>query len=152
MGLKREPTDVAVLINDAVNALEPQSRARGIRLDVDTGADLQLIEVDPLRVREVVSNLVGNAILHSGPGAVVVVAASETREALTIRVSDNGPGVRPEELSTIFDRFHKGPRSQGSGLGLAIARQLVRAHGGEIEIESTVGAGTTFTVTIPRGP
>jgi signal transduction histidine kinase len=150
MGLKREPTDVALLISDAVKALEPESRARGVHVGVDADAELELIEVDPLRVREVIINLVGNAILHSRAGAVVAVTATETPEVLTLRVGDNGPGISPEELSTIFDRFHKGPRSQGSGLGLAIARQLVRAHGGEIEVESTVDAGTNFTVTIPR--
>jgi signal transduction histidine kinase len=67
-----------------------------------------------------------------------------------IRVRDNGPGIGQDDLSKIFERFHKGPRSQGSGLGLAIARHLVRAHGGDIAVGSTVGVGTTFTVTIPH--
>jgi signal transduction histidine kinase len=150
MALKKEPTDIALLIYDAVRALEPESRARGVRVAVDADTDLELIDVDPLRVREVLINLVGNAILHSRAGAEVSVAAEETRAALVITVRDNGPGIGQDDLSKIFERFHKGPRSQGSGLGLAIARHLVRAHGGDIAVGSTVGVGTTFTVTIPH--
>jgi signal transduction histidine kinase len=150
MGLKKEPTDVALLVYDAVRALEPESRARGVRVEVDADGDLDLIEVDPVRLREVVVNLVANAILHSQAGAEVAVTAGQTGEWLIIRVRDNGPGIPREDLSRIFDRFHKGPRSHGSGLGLAIARQLVEAHGGEISVESTVGAGAVFTVRIPH--
>ena len=95
-------------------------------------------------------NLVANAILHSHSGAAVSLAVTQTSDWLMIRVTDNGPGIAQQDLSRIFDRFHKGPRSQGSGLGLAIARQLVEAHEGEIGAESTVGVGTTFTVRIPH--
>lgn len=149
MGLRREPTDVALLIYDAVRALEPESQTRSVRVGVETDADLGLLDVDPVRIREVLVNLVGNAILHSQPGADVSVIATHTRDTLIVRVKDNGPGIAPEDLSRIFDRFHKGSRSKGSGLGLAIARQLVEAHDGEIEVESAIGAGTVFTVRIP---
>ena len=149
MGLKKEATDVSLLVYDAVRALEPESRARGVRVEVEA-ADLALVEVDPLRLREVVINLVANAILHSHSGAAVSLAVTQTSGWLVISVKDNGPGIAQLDLSRIFDRFHKGPRSQGSGLGLAIARQLVEAHDGEIGVESTVGVGTTFTVRIPH--
>jgi signal transduction histidine kinase len=149
MGLRKEPTDAALLVHDAARTLEPESRARSVRLTVDAVPELDLIEVDPLRLREVVVNLVANAILHSQTGAEVSLSATQAAGWLVIRVKDNGPGIGPEDLSRIFDRFHKGPRSLGSGLGLAIARQLVEAHGGEIAVESTVGAGTVFTVRIP---
>ena len=150
MGLKKEPTDVSLLAYDAVRALEPESRARGVRVDVEAEADLGLVQVDPLRLREVVINLVANAILHSHSGAAVSLAVRQTGDWLVISVRDNGPGITQQDLLRIFDRFHKGPRSQGSGLGLAIARQLVEAHDGEIGVESTVGVGTTFTVRIPH--
>ena len=150
MGLKKEATDVSLLVYDAVRALEPESRVRGVRVDVEAEADLGLVEVDPLRLREVVVNLVANAILHSHSGATVSLAVTQTSDWLVIGVSDNGPGIARQDLSRIFDRFHKGPRSQGSGLGLAIARQLVEAHEGEIGVESTIGVGTTFTVRIPH--
>jgi len=149
MGLKKEATDVSLLVYDAVRALEPESRARGVRVEVEA-ADLALVEVDPLRLREVVINLVANAILHSHSGAAVSLAVTQTSDWLVISVKDNGPGIAQQDLSRIFDRFHKGPRSQGSGLGLAIARQLVEAHDGEIGVESTIGVGTTFTVRIPH--
>jgi two-component system OmpR family sensor kinase/two-component system sensor histidine kinase BaeS len=150
MGLTKEPTDVSLLAYDAVRALEPETRARGVRVDVEAEADLGLVEVDPLRLREVVINLVANAILHSHSGAAVSLAVTQTGDWLVISVRDNGPGIAHEDLLRIFDRFHKGRRSQGSGLGLAIARQLVEAHDGEIGVESTVGVGTTFTVRIPH--
>jgi signal transduction histidine kinase len=150
MGLRKEPTDVGLLIYDAVRALEPESRGRQVRVTVDAHADLEIVEVDPLRLREVVINLLANAIRHSQAGAEVAVVATQTSEWLVVRVRDNGPGIAAQDLSRIFDRFHKGPRSQGSGLGLAVARQLVEAHGGEIAVESEVGAGTVFTVKIPN--
>ena len=151
MGLCREPTDVAILIYDAVQALEPESRARHVRVSVDAAADLGLANVDPVRLREVVINLVANAIRHAQAEAEVTVTASQTNAWLVIRVRDTGPGIAPEDLPGIFDRFQKGPRSRGSGLGLAISRTLVEAHGGEIAVESTVGKGTVFTVTVPNG-
>jgi two-component system OmpR family sensor kinase/two-component system sensor histidine kinase BaeS len=150
MGLRKEPTDVALLIHDAVRALEPESRARQVRVGVDAHADLGLVEVDPFRLREVVLNLVANAIRHSQAGAEVTVTAAQSPGWFFVRVRDNGPGIAPEDLAGIFDRFHKGPRSQGSGLGLAIARQLAEAHGGEITVESEVGKGTLFTVRVPN--
>ena len=79
----------------------------------------------------------------------MTVGARITGGSLVIEVVDTGPGISPEELPKIFNRFYKGPRSSGSGLGLTIARGLVRAHGGDIRANSQVGVGTTMTVTVP---
>jgi signal transduction histidine kinase len=106
--------------------------------------------VDPIRVRQVIANLVSNALRHTPAGGSVVVrvAAAPTR-AIQIEVRDTGAGMTPVEVAHAFDRFHKGPGSRGSGLGLTIAKNLVAAHGGEIHAASEVGKGTTVTVTLP---
>ncbi len=149
LGLQKEPTDLAVLFGDAVRSLASEAAARGVTVEVDDSTDLPLVEVDPLRIREVLTNLVANAIRHSNGGAAVSVAAERRADRVAVRVRDTGPGIAADELPRIFDRFHKGERSHGSGLGLPIARNLVRAHGGEIVVESEVGRGTTVTFTLP---
>jgi two-component system OmpR family sensor kinase/two-component system sensor histidine kinase BaeS len=149
LGLRKEPTDLVVLIADSVRALASEAAARGVTVDVDDSNDLPLLDVDPLRIREVVTNLVANAIRHSDGGARVSIAAERRADRIVVRVRDTGPGIPADELPRIFDRFHKGERSHGSGLGLPIARNLVRAHGGEITVESEVGRGTTVTFTLP---
>ena len=149
LGLQKEPTDLAVLFGDAVRSLASETAARGVTVDVDDSTDLPLVDVDPLRIREVVTNLVANAIRHSDGGARVSIAAERRADRIVVRVRDTGPGIPADELPRIFDRFHKGERSHGSGLGLPIARNLVGAHGGEIAVESEVGRGTTVTFTLP---
>ncbi len=152
LGLRKEPTDLAVLLGDAARALAEEASSRGVTVRVEDSTDLPRVEVDPLRLREVVANLVSNAIRHSNGGASVVLSTEPQPGHIVVRVRDTGPGIAPEELPRIFDRFHKGPRSQGSGLGLAIARNLVAAHGGEISVESVLGRGTTVSFTLPLEP
>src|SRR5262249_42160500 len=109
-----------------------------------------VMEVDPLRLWEVLSNLLSNAIRHTGQGRVSVSAESDTA-GIVVKVSDTGGGISAEELPRIFDRFYKGGASRGSGLGLTLARNLVIAHGGDIGAESRLGEGTTITFTLPNG-
>jgi len=149
MGLQREPTDLAVLIHDATRALRSEAAARGVTLRVEDPAELPLLDLDPLRIRQVLVNLLSNAIRHSKGGAEVSIRVERRMDRIVVSVSDTGPGIAPEELPRIFDRFQKGAGSQGSGLGLAIARNLVAAHGGEISADSAPGRGTTVTFTIP---
>jgi signal transduction histidine kinase len=149
MGLKKEPTDLGILLGDAARALATEAAAEGIAIHVESGADLPLLDVDPLRVREVVTNLIANAIRHGGAGTAVFVETEGRPDAIVVRVRDTGPGIAAAELPRIFDRFQRGGRSRGSGLGLAIARNLVVAHGGEIAAQSEPGRGTTVTFTLP---
>lgn len=149
LGLRKEPTDLVVLFGDAARALASEASARGVAVQVEDAPDVALIDVDPLRIREVMTNLIANAIRHSDPGATVSIQTERRGERIVVRVRDSGPGIPADELPKIFDRFHKGGRSQGSGLGLAIAQNLVVAHGGEITVESEVGRGTTVTFTLP---
>jgi signal transduction histidine kinase len=149
LGLQKEPTDLQVLIGDAVGSLASEAAARAVTVQVEDSTELPLVDVDPLRIREVVTNLIANAIRHSSGGAAVSIAAERRPHRIVVRVRDTGPGIAADELPRIFDRFHKGERSHGSGLGLPIARNLVAAHGGEIAVESEVGRGTTVTFTLP---
>jgi signal transduction histidine kinase len=147
--LHREPTDIAVLVQDVVNTFsaEPARTQAAIRLDVAN--DLPLVAVDPIRIREVLFNLISNAVHHTPAGGLISIGVGTTTGRLLISVADTGEGIAADDLPKIFDRFYKDARSRGSGLGLTIARSLVAAHGGEISAESTVGRGTTIKVALP---
>jgi signal transduction histidine kinase len=97
----------------------------------------------------VIGNLLTNALRHTPAGGTVGVRVRERAETIEIEVRDTGEGMSPEDLAHAFDRFHKGRASRGAGLGLTIARNLVRAHGGEITIASEPGQGTSVVVALP---
>jgi two-component system OmpR family sensor kinase/two-component system sensor histidine kinase BaeS len=145
------PADLADLLRGVVDSFDLQAELQGQRLILELPPDLPLVEADPQRVRQVVANLVSNALAHAPESGRVVVAAGPDPGWVRVSVADDGPGIAPEELPHVFDRFWRGgkPRAEGSGLGLAIARELVRAHGGRIWVESEPGKGTTFTFTLP---
>jgi two-component system OmpR family sensor kinase/two-component system sensor histidine kinase BaeS len=149
LALEREPTDLGILLHDVAGSFAAEAAAAGVSVRVDSAPDLPLVDVDPLRIRQVVANLVSNALRHSAGGGAVSVEARADAGRVEVRVSDDGAGIAAEDLPRIFDRFYKGRASRGSGLGLTIARNLVLAHGGEIRAESRVGEGTSITVTLP---
>jgi two-component system OmpR family sensor kinase/two-component system sensor histidine kinase BaeS len=160
--LRKEPTDLAVLLHDSVASFSAEARDQGITLRVEERTELPLLEIDPLRIREVLTNLLANALRHTGRDGLITVSAGIVRAAgetagaadgrVEVSVRDTGSGIPPEELPRIFDRFYKGSSSRGSGLGLTIARNLVVAHGGEIFAESEVGRGTLMRFTLPLPP
>lgn len=139
LDLRKESVDVEALIRDAASVFN------GVTVDVE-GA-LPEVELDPVRIREVLLNLLSNATREA---TLVRIRARADARTLTIDVEDNGPGIPAADLRKIFDRFMKGERSRGSGLGLAIAKKLVEAHGGTIRARSEVGQGTTITIELPR--
>jgi signal transduction histidine kinase len=147
--LQKEPTDVVSLSDDVVASLSAESARRQVEVRVEAPIDPALIWVDPLRLREVLMNLLSNALAHTPPGGVVSFGISQANGRATISVVDTGSGIAPEELPKIFDRFHKDRASRGSGLGLAISKSLIALHGGDIRAESIQGRGTTITVTLP---
>ena len=159
LALHPESTDVGVLIADVIDGFRPRAQEQGVEIRLDASNDLPLVELDPIRIREVVSNLVDNALRYAGAGGLISLtarelqastpAASEAAPALEIAVTDDGPGIAPGLLPTVFDRFAKTAESRGSGLGLAIARAIVEAHGGTISASSTSGSGTTMRVSLP---
>ena len=157
LSLKMEQVDVAELLTDVGTSFSGPAEAESIRLQVDVPDAPMFITADAGRLDQVLSNLVANAMRYTPSGGRITLAAEPTPTGTRISVSDTGEGIPTEDLPYVFDRFWRGDRSRtraagaGSGLGLAIARQLVRAHGGEISVESAVGQGTTFVIELPMG-
>lgn len=149
--LHREEVDVRRLLVDVATGHAAAAREAGIELAAAAGPAL-LLDADPLRIREVVANLVVNAIRHTPPGGSIHLAASIDGAWVELTVADTGEGIAPADLERVFDRFHRRADTGGSGLGLTIARDLVAAHGGTIRAESAgiPGRGTTFRVRLPR--
>jgi two-component system OmpR family sensor kinase/two-component system sensor histidine kinase BaeS len=147
--LQKESTDLSILIHEAVASFSMESAAGQVSISATAAPDLPLVEIDPLRIREVLTNLLSNALRHTPPGGTVSVTAVRRDDAIDVSVSDSGSGIAAEEVPKIFDRFYKGRSSRGSGLGLTIARNLVVAHGGGIRAESSAGRGTTVVFTLP---
>jgi two-component system sensor histidine kinase BaeS len=147
--LQKESTDVAMLTQEVVSSASAVAERGGVALRLDTPPGLPPVTVDPLRMREVIANLLSNAILHTPAGGVVSVGIRALARDVVVTVTDTGTGIAPDELPKIFDRFYKGRTSRGSGIGLTIARNLVIAHGGTIRADSRPGEGTTLTVTVP---
>lgn len=157
--LERAPTAVDELIASAVAATQPQALEKGVSLYAESASPLPLVEVDPVRIGQVLRNLIANAIRHTPRGGEVGVAASAGDDRLKVSVRDTGEGIAPDQLPYIFERFYRADpsrtraddKTQGSGLGLTIVKQLVEAHGGGVQAQSEVGKGTTLTFTLPLG-
>lgn len=148
--LARAPTDLAEVAKDALASFRSQAEAAGVTLNLEAEPGLPPAEVDPERIRQVLNNLLSNALRYTPRGGTVWVrCAAGDLGQVVLSVEDTGTGIRAEDLPRVFDRFYKSKDSRGSGLGLAIAKSLVRAHGGEISAESAAGAGTTIRVTLP---
>jgi signal transduction histidine kinase len=148
--LHREPTDVSALVADVVEAFAPRAAEAGVAL-TEAVATLPELDVDPVRVRQVLENLVTNALRHTPRGGSIAIEVGPDGQTAAFSVADTGPGIAPDELRQVFDRFAKSADSHGSGLGLAIAKSLVEAHGGEIHAASEVGHGTTIRFALPMG-
>ncbi len=149
LALHLEPTDCADLVGDVLEAHRRSAAAAGVVVDLRVDGDVGEVVVDPVRIREVLANLVVNAIRAMPDGGTLTVAGSLEDGGVTVDVADTGTGIDPAELDRVFDRFRKGSTSTGSGLGLTISRDLVEAHGGTIAVASTPGVGTTVTVALP---
>jgi signal transduction histidine kinase len=150
--LPREPTALAALVREVQQAFAAGAAARGVALHVDADETLGPIDVDPVRMREVIGNLLSNAASHTpAGGSITLRVAGVNGVGTVIEVRDTGVGMTAEQLAHAFDRFYKGAESRGSGLGLTIAKGLIEAHGGEIHASSEPGHGTTMTVTIRHG-
>jgi two-component system, OmpR family, sensor histidine kinase BaeS len=151
-----EATFVRDVLGQVLEAHGKAAEAAGVRLDLAGDADPEAV-VDPVRLRQIVGNLVSNAIRHTPAGGSVTVRFDVRPQYLAIEVTDTGTGIAEDDLPKVFDRFWRADRSRsratgGSGLGLPIARQLARAHGGDITVASGPGEGSTFTVHLPTRP
>jgi signal transduction histidine kinase len=147
--LHREPTDLGALLNEVAASYRSQAEQAGIALAVTTAGDLPTLNVDPARIREVVSNLLTNALRHTPRDGKVEVSAQLAGDQFEVAVHDTGSGIPSDQLDRIFDRFYRSPDSPGSGLGLPIAKSLVEAHGGAITARSEVGSRTVIRFSLP---
>jgi two-component system, OmpR family, sensor histidine kinase BaeS len=159
LSLHREPTDLSILVTDVATSFGASAAGASVELKTTIDDDLPLLDVDPVRIREVVGNLVANALRHTPAGGRIGVevrladADAKLRSRLIeITVRDTGSGIDPELLPHVFDRFARGAGSPGSGLGLSIARGLVELHGGTIEASSPPGGGAEIRIRLPIEP
>jgi signal transduction histidine kinase len=147
--LDRRPVDLRLLLEEAIREFAGPYGSEGVLLSADL-ADV-VVEADGTRIRQVAANLLSNALKFTPPGGEVHLGLSVRGGDAFITVADTGPGIPPDELPYVFDRFFRGrgSRSGGSGIGLTVARELIRAHDGDVQVTSELGAGTTFTVRLP---
>ena len=150
--LERLPVDLGDIAADAASSLSQPAADRHVHVVVEPGP--ASIVGDPVRLRQLVLILVDNAIRHSPvDGEVTVAVRADNRNAI-LTVADQGPGIRPEDLPRVFDRFWRAPGapSGGTGLGLAIAQWIVERHGGRIEVANGNGGGARFEAHLPIEP
>ncbi|MGH7700990.1 MAG: sensor histidine kinase, partial [Gemmatimonadales bacterium] len=157
--LHREPVDLRAIVDEARETGELLAERSGVAMEVDTPPEPVVLEVDRSRMRQLILNLVENAVKYTPPGGRVRVELARDDGRVQLSVADTGIGIAPGDLPHIFDRFWRadaartrtGERS-GAGLGLAICKWIAEAHGGAIDVQSRPGRGTTFTVSLPHAP
>jgi len=153
--LNRRPTSPRALLEELAAAYEHRAAQAGVTLQVRANHYIPLIQVDPDRIKQVLSNLISNALRYTPTGGQISLTATRHDDQVLLSVQDSGMGITPEALPHIFERFYRGdparPGQEGeSGLGLAIARSIVKMHGGRIWAESDPGAGSTFIIALPN--
>jgi len=144
-------------VQAVVQALSEVALERGVALDSVVPSDAVELRFDRERIIQLLTNLIGNALKFTPSAGAVSVQLVDGAPEVVIEVRDTGPGIPPDELPRIFERFYRGTntgeaRASGSGLGLAIVRSIVEMHGGEIDVESAIGHGTVFRIRFPRDP
>jgi len=150
--LHRERVDPGALVQDAVAAFRARADAAGVTLECRAAGGVPELDVDPVRIGEVLANLLSNAVRHTPSGGSVAAVVEPSAAGVSFTVSDTGRGIDAADLPYVFDRFVKSADSGGAGLGLAIARSLVQAHGGRITADSEPGRGTTMRFVLPLAP
>lgn len=155
--LRKESTDLAALVRTTMAELKPALDSRGFAADVDCEGGPLLAPVDTAALREAIRNLVDNAVSYSGESRRLRVRAVADNGEVAISVTDYGIGIATPDLRRIFDRFYRGSDARvaevrGTGIGLSIVRAIAEGHGGTVTVQSRVGAGSTFTIRLPRQP
>jgi signal transduction histidine kinase len=152
----REPIDLAGLVRECLEVVRPQAEVDRIRIETDLDAGPGPVYGDRNRLKQVVLNLLTNAIKYNQKGGLVRVSVSAEPSQAVLAVTDTGRGIPPESLPRVFDRFYRVPDQEaataGTGLGLAIAKRIVESNRGTIEVTSQMGQGSTFTVRLPSAP
>lgn len=152
VSMSLERVSAAELIRKTLHVMERQAQEKSIELGSDSPGDMPCVNADANKITWVITNLVSNALRYTSPGGRIAVSAARAGEQVHICVRDNGAGIPHEYQSRIFDKFvrvESGGQPAGTGLGLAICREIVRAHGGTIWVESVPGRGSAFTFSLP---
>ena len=140
------------VVQPVLDRVRVQAESKRQALDVNVPVDLPAIVVDTPRIRQVMSNLLGNAVKFTPEGGTIRVSAAQSGRSVTITVADSGCGIPPEHVGHVFDWMWQAPgsrRGTGAGLGLAIAKAITEAHGGTISVESEPGKGSVFSLSLP---
>jgi two-component system phosphate regulon sensor histidine kinase PhoR len=151
--LSLQPVSLRAAVQEAIDDLKMRAGSRGFALENNVTADL-IAQADPDRLRQVLSNLLDNAIKYGRLEGRAAVSAQVIDKRVEVAVRDDGPGIAPDACARIFERFYRADKARsreqgGTGLGLAIVKHVVQAHGGEVRVESNPGAGATFFFTLP---
>ncbi|HSZ84170.1 MAG TPA: ATP-binding protein, partial [Polyangia bacterium] len=157
MDLAYEVTPIGAIVDVVRGVIQAVAAKKGINLEVSVPDELPDIQVDPGRIKQVLYNLISNAIKFTPRGGVVRLSADTDGEYLVVRVADTGVGIARENLGRLFREFEQlpqpgGVRPEGTGLGLALTKRLVELHGGKVEVESELGKGSTFSVFLRLRP
>lgn len=147
--LHPEPTELEAVIDDVIASFAAPMESRGVHAEVRVGDTVGEVTLDPYRVRQVLGNLVSNALNQMPDGGTVTVSADRIPSWVAVTVADTGPGIAPDRLEQVFQRFVKSGDSTGTGLGLSIAKDLVEAHGGRITAANRPQGGAIFTFWLP---
>lgn len=149
--------DVREIAADVADAMQVQAKRNDIEVTLECVEQLPMLSLDGARMERAVANLVRNAVEHTPPGGRVDIRVAHTNSFVELSVTDSGPGIAPQDLPHVWDRFYRGEKSRrradengdGAGLGLAIVRGIVEAHGGAAAVESSASEGATFTMRLP---
>ena len=152
--LNLAPTDIVELVRRMVSNYEINALEKNVRIKLEEVTQIPEIRIDPVRMEQVISNLLTNAIRHTASGGSITVTVKNDEGGLAISVADTGEGIAPEDLPHVFERFYRSGSSRsrkegGTGLGLAIVKQMVEAHGGKVWVESKMGTGSIFSILLP---
>lgn len=152
---RRETVDLSTVLEYSLNVFDNQIKRKNIHMIWEAQADLQSLRANPIRIRQMIDNLVGNAIKYTPMGGTVTISLGMQESQIIFRVSDSGPGIPPEEQPRVFEKFFRAsnrPKGvEGTGLGLAIVKSIVESHQGRVWVESKIGVGSTFIVLLPAG-
>jgi signal transduction histidine kinase len=143
---------VSEVVNDIVELYQYVAETKSITVESHVAKDT-FMTVDPMRMRQVLGNLLDNAIKYTPDGGRVYISADETAQRLAVHVKDSGVGIPPIQISKIWDRLYRGDQSRsqkGLGLGLSLVKAIIKAHGGEVGVESEPGKGSTFSIFLPK--
>ncbi len=153
MNIVTQSLDVAIVLDKVITALKPTVSEKNIKLETNIDDGLGHLQADESKIESVITNLISNAIKFTPEEGRITISAKQIQEEIVISVNDSGMGIPKEDLPKIFNRFYRvnrpGTQIQGTGLGLAIVNEIVKAHGGRIDVVSELNQGTTFTVVLP---